>query len=182
MAGRQEFALFHRLRAQMYAERHRRWPSGAGRAHGEAAAPEAIAEAAAAAFGPAMLADLRAKRLTVRRIKLGAGRTGLRLMRNDGILFVLGSGRDRIVGLGRPCSCGAGWHGPRAIGKCGDHAKRAAELVLAMAAMEEAECAFVETVRAQGRTCCGRMDGCPLAPPAENCGKLRLATTRRKAA
>jgi hypothetical protein len=149
------------LYAQFYAERRRKWPVGAGRAHGNAARHQVRAEAIAAEFGDDLLSNLVAGRLTVQKQKLSTGGTSLRLLRDGKRLFAMRE-HSGVVNLRSPCPCGGQKNGrPLLRRRCGKHATLAAELVRELIAMEEAERAFWTSLPSNAR-CCSTMQACPL--------------------
>ena len=161
--------LFSFLKAQLYANHHRKWPSGAGRAHGNAAYHEARAEQIAGEFGQKMRQDFQARRLRLTRRKIGSdGRSSLRIERDGLRLFGMWEGGDKIVNLKAACPCADRPGRPLTIRKCSDHAALAAEFIRRYAAMEKAEMEFLQELRLAGHQCCGSMDDCPLRVSNEN--------------
>lgn len=140
---------------QQYAEYMRAWPPGCERAHGMAAEYEARAESLAASFGLAFLHDLRTRRLRLRRMS-----GGLRLECEGVRVFALPKGRTSVVNLRAACPC-ASSRRKVVLKRCGNHAQAAAELIEAMANLEEAEAQFFRTF-ADVAECCGTMAICPL--------------------
>jgi hypothetical protein len=160
--------LINFLNAQAYAEQRRKWPEGAGRAHGDAAFHEANVEAIAEQFGPKMLADLKAKRIRLRPLRLGGrARRSLRLERNEVRLFAMWDSGRQIVNLRAACPCERAGRRKLPIAKCGDHAVLAARFIEEFQAMEQEERAFNEEWQRAGRGCCGTIENCPFHEATE---------------
>lgn len=161
--------LFTFLKAQIYANRHRTWPNGAGRAHGNAAFHEAKAEQIAAEFGPQMFNAFKARHLRLLRRKVGMrGLSALRIEQDGHRLFGMWEGSDKVVNLRAACPCARQAKRPLPIRKCGNHADLAAEFVRRYAAMEDAERKFLQDISLAGHQCCGTMDVCQLKTHNEN--------------
>jgi hypothetical protein len=154
-AGEWWASLLVFLGYQQYAEYMRAWPPGCERAHGIAAEFEARAESLAASFGPAFLQDLRTRRLRLRRMP-----AGLRLEREGAQVFALRKGCTSVVNLRAACPCVCSRR-KIVLKRCGDHAQAAADLIEAMANLEEAEARFFRTF-AGVVECCGTLAVCPL--------------------
>lgn len=146
--------LLKYLSLQETTTRLRRWPSRHEWAHGVAAMYQQRAEVCATALGAQFVKALAQRRLTARRRGKGLGFLQVR----DGArrLYAVWEEPRRVATLRQKCPCGSG----RAIVACADHAARAAELPFALLAWEKAERRFWRF--AQGRTCCGTLDDCPL--------------------
>ena len=158
VAGAREWwtTLLIFLQYQRYAEVRRAWPQGRERAHGHGAALlQFHAECLAGLFGPSLLADLRAGRLTTRRV----GRS-IRLDRAGQRLFALKAGDGSVANLRRPCPCTTA-RKPAVLKACGAHARAARLLVLALSGQEQLEVEFQKEF-ARAARCCGTIDGCPI--------------------
>ncbi|NOG73612.1 E2 domain-containing protein [Roseicella sp. DB1501] len=159
VAGAREWwtTLLVFLGYQRYAEVRRAWPKGRERAHGhDAALLQFYAEWLASLFGPWLLADLRAGRLTTRRV----GRS-IRLDRARQRLFALKDGSESVANLRRSCPCTTAVT-PAVLKACGSHAQAARLLVLALSGQEQLEAEFHKAF-ARAAPCCGTIDGCPIA-------------------
>lgn len=146
--------LLKYLSLQETTTRLRRWPSRHEWAHGVAAMYQQRAEVCAAALGAQFVKALAQRRLTARR--RGKGSDFLQVYDGARRLYAVWEEPRRVATLRQRCLCGSG----RALVTCADHAARAAELPFALLAWEKAERRFWRF--AQGRTCCGTLDDCPL--------------------
>ena len=171
-------ALLIFLRYQKYAEWRRAWPEGRERAHGaDAAKYQMYAEWLASLFGPKLLSDLRADRLTIRRV----GRS-TRLEQHGRRLFALPDGGQSVVNIRQPCPCSTSTK--RLVLKaCGVHALAARLLIVALSGQRQFEVEFNEAF-ARSRKCCGTIDRCPMAAIASPPGptpmqdvEMALSTT-----
>ena len=155
-------ALVGNLQRQWVAERRRRW-AGPARRHGEAARHEARAETAAAAFGGAMLGDLRSGLLVLAPANFDALKTDtpVRLIRDGQRIFSKRVGHEDVANLRQRCPCQTSAH-PTTLRSCSNHAQAAATLVDALTAAELAERQFIADARRR-HSCCGTMENCPLA-------------------
>lgn len=147
--------LLQFLRKQEIAAQRKRWP-GKAWAHGVAAQHQHNAEECAAALGPAFERALSEGRLHVRP-KAAASGTFLMLFDGERWLFAVWEKFKRVATLKQPCVCGNRSVQLRA---CGDHARRAADLVFELLAWRRTEKAFWRDYG--GAKCCGTMDDCPL--------------------
>lgn len=157
--------LLRFLQFQSRAARLRRWPDRRARAHGVAAIHQLRAELAAERLGEPYVSDLAAGRLSVTATGRGT-RSGIQLLRDGHRQYSVWVQPRRVVNLRRRCVCPAGSaRRPAILRSCNDHADAAARLALALHEMGEQERRFWAAVKAS--PCCGTMDGCPLAQPAD---------------
>lgn len=152
------------LQLQTRAARRRCWPEGQGRAHGAAAVHQDRAEKAAERLGNPLATDMKEGRLSVVVKGNGVENDSIKVMRDGERVYALWLRSRRVVNLRRPCLCSEGNRPrPRPLLICGDHAEAAATLALELQYMAEQERGFWGLFA--GNSCCGTMDGCPLAKP-----------------
>jgi len=150
------------LRLQERAARRRRWPDSPAWAHGAAAAEQLRAERAAARLGEPFVDDLTRNRLTIARHGSSSNGPALRVYRNRVWIFSVWESAKRPVNLRRRCVCKKGEERPPTVLRnCGTHSQDAVELAFSLRDREREEAKFWKAL--DGRTCCGTMDGCPLA-------------------
>lgn len=156
------------LRKQEIASRTRRWP-GAEWAHGEAAArAQQIIETSAARLGAKFEEALANGRLRTERRRSGAaGGRFIRVFDLGTPLYSVWVDERRIATQRQICICGTSL---LPVGACADHSKHAVRLALALHSLPLAESAFWDHFK--GQSCCGTMDGCPLAESSPNQSKL----------
>ena len=141
------------LRLQERARALKRWPNGNVWAHGGAAGFQSIAEEMANAISSELWAALRNGLIVARK----HSKRSVRVMAGAGRLYSIWDGeKTQVVNLKRPCLCGSG----KPMKKCGNHAKAAAMLALALAGMERATAGFWKHFKEQ--PCCGKSTTCPL--------------------
>ncbi|KAB0682046.1 E2 domain-associated cysteine-rich protein [Aureimonas leprariae] len=152
------------LHRQIVAGRLRRWPGkGDARAHGqEASRFQKRAEIAASKLGPSFETVLREDRLTTRTVR-GKGSRRLRLLLDGKKIATLNEERQQIMTLRSRCRCERSNHRRLPLTACEDHAGALADLGMSVRGRVEAERRFFEFFAEAKVTCCGTMDGCPLA-------------------
>lgn len=149
------------LLLQERAHRLRRWPSAKQRAHGNAAKYQQEAMVAAEQLGSDFSQDFEQGRISVVYRKIG-GYPVLRLFRDDVWMYSVRLDLRRVIHLRQRCLCPKGRkRRPNVLRSCGNHAKAAADLAVAIYEQEKAEKAFWEAMR--GKPCCRTMKYCPLA-------------------
>jgi hypothetical protein len=175
--------LLRFLQMQARAARLRRWPDRRARAHGAAAIHQLRAELAAERLGEPYVSDLAVGRLSVIAKGRGTERSGVQLLRAGRRRYSVWVQPMRVVNLRRRCVCPAGSaRRPAILRSCGDHADAAARLALELYEMEEQERRFWAAVK--GSPCCGTIDGCPLARPADQgitSGQMPVVASRSTA-
>lgn len=148
--------VYRFLQEQHRAAKKRRWPTKGDWAHGDAAREQLRAEAAANALGGRFPDDLKSGRLTVKKTS-----QFYRLSRPNGWLYSVWIRFERVATLRQLCFCPEGARRRVVLKSCGEHAKAAADLVLAIVGRETEERRFWKSLESQ--PCCGTMDDCPLA-------------------
>lgn len=140
------------------------WPGeGDARAHGEAARYQFRAQSAAAALGPGFAARLRAGRFRTRSRKL-SGHRRIKLFENGVTVAAIAfSPEAKLMTRRAACKCEEGARLRRPARSCGDHAQVLAEFIVALDMWRTAEVEFYRSIREKKLTCCGTVDGCPLA-------------------
>lgn len=166
-------ALVSFLLRQVEAEQTRWWPAEAGWAHGGGAIHQLEAEEAAEAVHPRFAEAVRQRRLTIEPKR--------RVLLLDGVRVVAGvklgrpgaAGQGTVTGLRRPCPCGAVDRRGRPVLRrdCGKHARRLADVIDHLAAMQSAEARYVDLWRRAGRGCCGTLERCPVRETEAGGGK-----------
>lgn len=131
------------LRAQVFAEKRRKWsPDVQAFAHGKAASHQIEAEKIARLLGDDVHDDLMAKRLMVVATSLTRPAVGrsLRLLWNGRRTAAMWENTARIDNLRQACFCGAR-QGTRLtpIRNCGEHARLVAALIRELFALHQAE-------------------------------------------
>lgn len=168
--------LWKFLSEQRRAARLRRWPTSLGRAHGDAARYQALAQSAAEALGlvrAGKTVDTAGLRIQRCRGNHSRREDTLRLYRGDEYLYSVWLQQEKLTNQKRPCRCSStGQSRPRRFRRCGDHAAQAVVLAMSLHKWQVAEAEFWEAL--QGRTCCGTCDGCPLSE--NNASQLVAAT------
>lgn len=152
--------LLQFLRLQERAAKLHRWPSHRQWAHGDAARHQQRAEICATALGAPFVTALEARRLHVTRT--GRRPRFMRLQDGARTLYSVWVNLPRVATLRQGCPCGSG----RVLRNCGDHARRAVELVEAWQAWRREEARFWEEL--QHMECCGTLASCPLKASAAN--------------
>lgn len=151
------------LMTQERASKSKRWHGG-GWAHGSAAFYQQRAYKAASELGQNFLTELDEKRIHVVK-RPGQGMHGngplLRLYRDGALAYTVWIRSERVVGLRQKCFCSSKRKGrKKQLRSCGDHARMASELAIAMWKWEEAEAIFWRSLT--HKECCQTMKECPL--------------------
>ncbi|WP_353851279.1 E2 domain-associated cysteine-rich protein [Microbulbifer sp.] len=148
------------LRLQDRAKRQRKWPNSDTWAHGDAARHQLRAQTAAATLSGEIAAALADCRLTLKR-RASKGRQILEIWIGDAHVYSVWESNQKVINKKRRCFCGeSGLRRPKRLRRCGNHAKQASELALAVRDREDEEERFWDSMRHQ--TCCGTCDACPL--------------------
>ena len=148
------------LAHQITATKRGVWPGREhGRAHGDAAREQAIAEDAAARLGPTFAANAKAGHLTVRSDKR-AGHARLELWHAGKRLARASMRKKELVGAHIACPCDTAAGGQ--VAECGEHAKDLAAFILAVYRWRKADQEFMRQLAAQGIECCGTLSSCGL--------------------
>ncbi len=146
---------------------------GPQRAHGGAAAYEALAERAALAMGGDCLRDLAEGRLRLREHSGKHGKT-LKLVNTSGVVAsawlhdtktVDGRIQDglRLIGRRRACPCPNGsLHRHRSLMHCDNHSEMFDQLLSALRHQHIEETKFWDHYRNKQHICCNAMKQCPL--------------------
>lgn len=154
--------LWKFLSLQVTAEQLRRWPNRLQWAHGDAASHQLRAETCADALGSKYSRALASDQLRV--VPRPSRPSFVALHDETRRLYSVWVKPSRVATLRQPCVCGSGLP----FRSCGDHAERAAELVVALQAWQQADREFWRHFAK--RQCCGSLDVCPLkiTPDAAN--------------
>ncbi|EOW2135803.1 TPA: E2 domain-containing protein [Stenotrophomonas maltophilia] len=160
-AARQWWSTVYRFLAHQISANVRRVFPGAenGRAHGDAAKHQAIAEQAAECLGPEFKAAAQAGLLEVRQ----DGRPGkhrLELWRGKRLLARVSLRSNTLLSGRLACPCGR--HPERATADCVDHAEALVTFVLERHRCLLADRAFLDQCAAAGMVCCGTLETCGL--------------------
>lgn len=157
--------VYKYLKLQERARVQRRWPNNEAWAHGDAAYHQLRAQAAATAINEHMASALADNRLQLK-YKQSKGRPILDLWIDGARIYSVWEFEKRVINQKQRCFCGkSGLRIPKRLRRCGDHAKRASELVLALRDWEKAEDSYWKAV--QEESCCGTCDSCPLQRPEQ---------------
>lgn len=148
------------LNHQETAERLKQWP-GPARAHGDAAAAQEMALAAAEALGARFDTLLAEGRLSARRGKGRRGAKTILLVDRKRLLAVDGRRRRVLLRRGTSCPCGTS-QSQSSVRACGEHEQSLVALTLALEAWSIAEAEFTRGLIAAGVKCCGTILNCPL--------------------
>ena len=152
------------LAQQVVATKRSVWPGREhGRAHGDAAKDQAIAEDAAAKLGPAFAENAQAGRFKVRLDKR-PGHTRLELWHADKRLARISIRTKELVGDNILCPCDAPTGAQ--IAECGDHAEDLATYMLALYRWRKADREFMGQIAVKGIKCCGTLSSCGLRDAA----------------
>lgn len=153
------------LRLQERAARLRRWPNARVWAHGDAAIHQQQAMRAAEQLGPWFAEQLEAGRLSVTQMPGTGNGPALRVKSAGKRLYDIWRDHRRVVNTRGPCVCPKGQgRRPVIFRSCGEHARAAVDLAIALRAWEKEEARFWNNLKDQ--RCCGTMDNCPLANAA----------------
>jgi hypothetical protein len=156
----QRLAAF--LRAQVRAEKSRRWP-GPAWPHGGAAVYQRRAEIAAAALSPAISKALERGELAVHSLDRQTlmGETVFILKQNSRVIWRFGGMPLRIINKQLACACPRGdIKRHRRLRTCGSHAQDLLDLANALINRDHEQQRF--WIQLRGQSCCGTMDGCDL--------------------
>lgn len=128
-----------------------------GRAHGDAAKDQAIAEEAAEQLGSAFAVHAQAGHFKVRSDNR-PGHRRLELWLADKRLARVSTRTEQLVSEHTVCPCGSG---AQAAG-CGEHAKNLATFMLALHRWKKADRDFMRKAASGGIECCGTLTSCGL--------------------
>ena len=156
--------VYKYLKLQERARVKRAWPNNEQWAHGSAAQHQAKALAAAIALGPRFAKALADGLLSIKKRRSRNKRHILDLWFDDSPLYSVWEATQTVLKQKQRCFCGKSGPGiPKRLRRCGEHAKYASALVIALRDWEKEEAAFAAAVA--GRVaCCGTCDVCPLRP------------------
>ncbi|KAA0580157.1 hypothetical protein FZ983_11180 [Azospirillum sp. B21] len=152
-------ALVAFLMLQVKVEITRCWPAEAGWAHGLAARPQWLAEKAASGISMELASQIRFRRLKVDkagRILLCDGRRIASITKNGGK-------PETLVGLRRPCLCGAHRRSRPVLRRnCKDHSRLLVKIIQFLHQMQKHEDSHVASLRQDGIACCRSLNDCPM--------------------
>lgn len=156
-------AVYKYLKLQERARNKRAWPNSEHWAHGDAAQHQAKAQAAASALGPQFSEALANGLLSVKERRSRNKRRILELWFCDSPLYSVWEATQKVLRQKQRCFCDpTSLKTPKRLRRCGEHAKHASALVIALRDWEREDAAFKSLVA--GMKCCGTCDACPLQP------------------
>lgn len=157
--------LVRYLMLQERAEKKRKWPSKDW-AHGDAAEYQFLVQKAVSDLGPTFVEALDDGVFSVKeggRSGYGRGRC-LRLYKGRVHLFTVWRTPPSLANRKQKCQCNKSESKrPERIKNCGDHARSAQNLVVGLWNWEQSDAKFRKWFKDNGHTCCGKIEGCPLA-------------------
>lgn len=157
------------LELQLTAQSIRRWPGARyARAHGDAAAPQAIAEHIARAFGSQAHGDLFEGVFRTRESGKGATAT-LDLYRAEILVARVHRVSGFLINPEAICLCDSGRAARTPISRCTDHRYQIPRLANAIQQWHQKDAAMVRCIRDAGIPCCDTLDYCELRnlPPRQ---------------
>ncbi len=160
-AARQWWSTVYRFLAHQISANARRVFPGAenGRAHGDAAKHQALAERAAECLGAEFAAAAGAGLLEVRE-DTRPGKHRLELWRSNSLLARVSLRSETLLAGRLACPCGC--KPVCAITACGDHAEALVTYMLERHRCAVADRAFLDHCAAAGMVCCGTLATCGL--------------------
>ncbi|MFG3450215.1 E2 domain-containing protein [Stenotrophomonas sp. NPDC047960] len=160
-AARQWWSTVYRFLAHQISANVRRVFPGAenGRAHGDAAKHQAIAEQAAECLGPEFKAAAQAGLFEVLQ-DVRPGKRRLELWRGDQLIARVSLRSNSLISGKLACPCGC--RPKRTTAECADHAEALATYVLERHRCALADRAFLDQCAAAGMACCGTLETCGL--------------------
>ncbi|HFJ9613185.1 MULTISPECIES: E2 domain-containing protein [Stenotrophomonas] len=175
-AARQWWSTVYRFLAQQIIANVRRVFPGAenGRAHGDAARHQAIAEQAAECLGPEFRAAAQAGLFEVRKDER-PGKHRLELWRSSRLLARVSLRSEALLSEKLTCPCGC--KPERTIAECAGHAQALATFVLERHRCAVADRAFLDQCAAAGTTCCGTLETCGIRKAIR---RKQLASTKNE--